>query len=734
MKFISKAVAGALTCSAGLFALLPGFALAADSPLSQAITRLNADFRQEREIRLDELGITDSIILSNMAAKRELYLPVPAGVALSDASLTFNASYLNSEQGRNSLLLSLDGYPVNARGLNDPQGDASAILGVDKKPRENGLVRLGVAWSTSIVQPLCADERTIGNVLRIEPDTRLTYSYDARQLRDLGVAWNALPASPGLLVAPGRLSTESFDAAWRLGVTLERIGKQARILPLPAVGDSISLDPLRIPEALRSVPAFASLNGKGPYTLRSAAEVGALLMLGQNPNVQADLAIDDPQLLQAINTAINALQAEVQALDNQAVTALNQWRQQHLAAGLGALGKSEARLALVGARPMLLIAPNATVKAMGLLNSAWNKLARNQQLNIAEAQLPLTEDGRLILAHLGGSPASLEVVSRSDWSATFPLGNVAYDGRLPVKAMIDLASAPGASSTAPVASVFLNDYLIGAAQLISDGHKQRIEARIPAYALSSRNVLRVSFQRQPVSNRCLETPQPFPVSILPTSHIVLENSTPGSDFAGMAARFAKDGQLVVPQAWLDQPASHLPTLIKIADAAGISPLRAQLKIQADASAPLSPDMAFLAFELPVKDSDASVQVNPQGQLLIKHKEQHLLDLQQLDEMAALQVVKSGSQYGLVFRTLGSHTPQFDAPLLLTRGDTTILGNEGILSTFDTQDPSGSRLIDANEPRGLDAWRQPSWLWLIPGSVLLLAIIWLAGRRARRQNQ
>lgn len=734
MKFIPAGALSALAWGASLLALAPDLTLAAESPLSQAIARLNGDLRQEREIRLEDLGIKEPIVLGSTDARRELYLPVPAGVPLLDANLKFDASYLNGEGGRNTLLLSLDGYPVRAQGLNEAEGDASVSLGVDKAPRDSGSVRLGVAWSSIVSRNLCEDERVIGNVLRIQPDTRLQYSYDASQLRDIGAAWNALPGKPGVLVAPGSLSAQSYDAAWRLGVALERIGKQARILPLPAVGDQLDLTGLAIPEALRNVPAFASLAGQGSHTLKTPAEVGALLVLGQTPNVQADLAIDDPQLLKAINLALDALQAEVQGLDSQAAAALSQWRQRHIGAGLGALGKDEARLALVGARPMLLIAPDATVKAMSLLNSAWNKLARNRQLTIAEAQLPLSEDGRLALSRLGGSPGGLEVLAKSDWSATFPLGNVAYDGRLPVKAVVDLASAPGASSTAPVASVFLNDYLIGAAQLVSDGHKQRIEARIPAYALGSRNVLRVSFQRQPVSNRCLETPQAFPVTVLPTSHIVLENSTPGSDFAGMAARFAKDSQILVPQAWLDQPAISLPTLIKVADAAGISPLRAQLKVQADGKAAVAPDQNFLAFELPIKGSDEAVQVNEQGHLLINHKEQRLLDLQQLDGMAALQVVKSGSQHGLLYRTLGSHAPQLDEPLLLTRGNASILGTEGVLSTFDTQDPSGSQLIDADEPRGLDAWRQPSLLWLIPGALLLLAIILLAGRRARRQRQ
>lgn len=734
MKSTPAGALSALAWGASLLALMPTHALAADSALAQAITRINADLRQERQVRLEELGIDAPIVLGSTDARRELYLPVPAGVPLTDASLKFDASYLNGEGGRNTILLSLDGYPVRAMGLNEPEGDASASLGVDKKPRDSGSVRLGIAWSSIVSRVLCEDERVIGNVLRIDPSTRLQYSYDASQLPDVGSAWNSLPGKPGILVAPGALSADSYDAAWRLGVALERIGKQARILPLPAVGDSIELGQLRIPEALRSVPAFARLNGQGSHTLGSPAEVGALLVLGQTPNVQADLAIDDPQLLTAINSALDALQNEVQGMDAQAANALGQWRERHIKNALGVQGKNDVRLALLGARPMLVIAPQATAKAMTLFNTAWNKLARNRQLTISEAQLPTSEDGRLALSRLGGTPGTVEVLAKSDWSASFPLGSVAHDGHLPVRAVVDLASAPGASSTAPVASVFLNDYLIGAAQLVTDGQKQRLEARIPAYALGSRNVLRVSFQRQPVSNKCLETPQPFPVSVLPTSHLVLDKTTPGNDFAGMAARFAVDTQLLVPQAYLDQPARSLPTLIKVAEAAGVSPLRAHLNVNTDAKAVATPDKTFLAFELPVNDSDESVQVNAQGRLLINHKEQRLLDLQTLDNLASLQVVKAGGEHGLVYRTLGSQMPKLDKQLLLTRGNTAILGHEGALSTFDTQDPSGNQMIEADEPKGLDAWRQPSLLWLIPGGVVVFLILLLAGRRARRNRQ
>jgi hypothetical protein len=731
---VNTGALNALACGMSLLALTPAFALAADTPLSQAISRLNADTRQERVIELQDLGIDRPIILNASDARRELYLPVPAEVPLTDATLQFDASYLNGESGRNTLLLSLDGYPVRALGLNEAQGNASATLGVDKAPRDSGSLRLGIAWSSVISKVLCEDERAIGNVLRIDPHTRLTYSYDASQLRDVGAAWNALPGKPGILVAPGTLSSTSYDAAWRLGVALERIGKQARILPFPSVQDSIDLSGLHIPAELKQIPAFAALDGQGTHVLGNPAEIGALLMLGQTPALQADLALGDPQLLKAVNDSLDALQNQVQGLDASASNALAQWREGHVRKALEA-GSDDVRLALLGARPMLMIKPESATKAIGLFGSAWNKLARNRQLTIGEeANMPLSEDGRVALTRLGGKPGTVDVLAKTDWSASFPLGSVAYDGRVPVNAVVDIAAAPGASGTPPVATVFLNDYLIGARQLVADGKKERIEAHIPRYALAAQNTLRVTFQRQPVSNECLETPQAFPISVLPTSHVVLDKAALDNDFSGMAARFATSTQVLVPQSYLDHPASSLPQVIRIASTAGVSPLRANLSVSGDPKNVVTPDKAFLAFEVPVKDSSESVKVDDQGHLLINHKEQTLLDLKTLNHLASLQVIESGSQHGMLYRTLGGQTPVFAKPVLLERGNVTILGDGGALTTFDAKDPTGSQMIDDDEVTGIDAWRKPSLLWLIPGVIVVFLVLLLAGRIARRNRQ
>ena len=723
----------ALAYGVGLLAVAPAFA--AESPLSQAISRLNADTRQQRVIELRDLGIDRPIILNASDARRELYLPVPADVALTDATLQFDASYLNGEAGRNTLLLSLDGYPVRALGLNEGEGNASTTLGVDKAARESGSVRLGVAWSSIISREQCQDDRAIGNVLRIDPHTRLSYSFDASQLKDVGAAWNALPGKPGILVAPGAMSAASYDATWRLGVALERIGKQARIVQFPSVKDSIDLTGVSVPAELKQIPAFASLENKGLQTLDDPAQIGALLMLGQTPAFNADLAVNDPQLVKAINESLDALQRQIQGLDPAAATAFSAWREQRVTAALKGTGDENVRLAMLGAHPLLLINQDAAGKAIGLFSTAWNKLARTRQVTIGEeANLPLSEDGKLALTRIGGKTGNVDVLAKTDWSTNFPLGSVAYDGRIPAYASVDVAAAPGASGTPPVASLFLNDYLIGAAQLEANGKKERIEARIPSYALAAQNTLRVSFQRQPVSDLCRETPQAFPVSILPSSHITLKKASLDGDFSGMAARFAGGTQVLVPQSYLDRPASSLPQLIRIASASGVSPLRAELKVSADAQTAVSPGSSFLAFELPVSGSDESVKVDAQGHLMIHHKEQTLLDIKSLNHLAALQVVESGGQHGLVYRTLGGQAPNFARPVMLERGNVTILGDNGALSTFDAKDPTGSQMIDDDEPKGVDAWRTPSALWLIPAAVIAFLVLLLAGRRARRNRK
>ncbi|MCF5495772.1 hypothetical protein GIV81_25170, partial [Pseudomonas syringae] len=110
-----------------------------------------------------------------------------------------------------------------------------------------------------------------------------------------------------------------------------------------------------------------------------------------------------------------------------------------------------------------------------------------------------------------------------------------------------------------------------------------------------------------------------------------------------------------------------------------------------------------------------------------------LDLKTLNHLASLQVIEAGSQHGMVYRTLGGQAPVFERPLLLERGNATLLADSGPVATFDANDPTGSKMIEEEETTGIEAWRKPSLLWLIPAGIVLFLILLLAGRNARRNR-
>lgn len=103
-----------------------------------------------------------------------------------------------------------------------------------RKARDSGSLRLGIAWSSIVSRVVRKRTRHRQRAAYRTGHAPHLPDYDASQLQDVGAAWTALPGKPGIMVASGTLSAESYDAAWRLGVALERIGKHSRILPFPA--------------------------------------------------------------------------------------------------------------------------------------------------------------------------------------------------------------------------------------------------------------------------------------------------------------------------------------------------------------------------------------------------------------------------------------------------------------------------------------------------------------------
>jgi hypothetical protein len=701
-------VAAASPCLAGADApgpALPVSAAAAAVSAGDFFRRVAADNWVPRVVTLSELGFNGPLVLGYPDTLREIALPVPPGVPLSNATLQLDAGFVRADGGRTTLILSLDGYPVSARSAAAERGDGSLTLAVDGTARASGVVRLGVDWRTAVAREnTCSDARTPGNLLRIEPTTRFSYRYDASAVQDLSTAWAALPASPTILITGNKLSADAYDSAWRLGVALARAGKQPKIKALPAVGDVVDLQGVTIAPGLRAIPAFAALADGGKRKIKDLGEVGALMALGQGGPLQADIVVGDRATAGVLAQALDELSAQ---LPSEARNVFAEWRGRALDGWGRQLASGQVRLANVFGRPAIVVAPDAGGDAAGLFTQAWQQVAMGPSLIVRAADEPKADGGAVSLAYLGAKPATLEVLNRGDWNAGFDIGAVAAEGRMPGTLVMDLAAAPGAARSPVIASVFLNEVLLGAKEMEATGRRERIVAPIPRNALSTHNNIRVSFVRQQASDRCRETPEAYPVSVLASSHLLLDRAEASADFSGLISRFSSGTNVLVPIGYLYDSATTLPRVISLAASTGVSPARARFVPVIDAGPPKIKG-PFLAIDVPLKDAEESEVKLQGGRLYVAGgSERPLLDVSGLNRAGLLEVARSGGELGAIYRTLGRDAPAMGQAMQLSAGNIAVIGVNGLRAEINTLDPSGQGLGRA--PRPSFASRVSHWL-------------------------
>lgn len=720
--------ASRLICMMGLSVPL----LAMASPAGDALQRLQGDTWVTRSFALSDLGFTDAVLLNGFDAKQEFFLPVPRTLPLAEASIDFSGRYYKAEEGRTSMLLSVNGRPVFSRRIESPEGDASQVLKVDTSVRTNGFLRLGVNWLNNVAHRICEVERATGNVLSVAAETRFNYRFSSGALTSLADAWVTLPARPTLLVASRNLSKASYDTAWRIGAALEQANRRVVVKAFPVPGDTVDTTGWQVPSGLASLPAFAGLaTGDARYVLKDDAEIGALVVLGA-VSATGDIAVADGALQQQIGKALDALGAQL-AGDADGARAFTAWRNLQTVAAPGGLASHQIRLATLGARPVIAVAEDAGAQAAGVFAEVWRNILVTRQATVARADAPDAEDRTVIRLAGFGSDASFDVVSRGDWTASLPLAAVAVNGRMPSDLVIDIAAAPGASSTRPVASVFWNNVLLSAKRLEADGRPERLDARVPGYALGLSNVVRVSVQRQPYSNDCNETPQGFPVNVLPTSYVRAGDSEPDGTFVGLLPLMSGTPVVAVPASYLADAPQSLARLIRIAVAAGVTPVRAEFAV-VEQGKPFAPGRPFLALQVPVQGTEPKVQIQD-AHLRINGRNAPWLDVDGLARLSAVEVSRSNGQHGLVWQPLGEQTAAVQKAFVLNRGDIALIGADGPVSWVDSSNPSASLPPGAGESAFYEWRRYLSWgVPLLSILLLVVLLVLVAAYRARRRAE
>lgn len=717
----------------GLATLLAGTASQA-SPASDALEALRHDTWATNSVRLADLGVAEPVVLSHNDSRQEFFLPVPRNVVLSDPVIDFQADYLKGTARQGSLVLLLDGQPVVSQAIRDERGRIAEHLPLPAKERNSGFVRLGVDWDYSSDRLLCETDRSRANAIVVSPDSQLVYRYDTRSLSTLEAAWDSLPSQSILSVPAPSIDRSIFDSAWRLGLALERGGRQVQVRAVPGLGDTVDIRHIVVPEGLAGIPAFASLRGQGSVELADPAQLGALLVLNAR-SVVGDVVLLDATLASGLNAALDALEAQFGA-DEEARRAFQAWRQQRVDLARAMSSSEGTAVATIGGHAFVAVAADAGKQAAGLFDRHWKGLLTARAVTTEVAVPPTLETGDVIgLTRLGAVMTSFDVLARGDWHTSFPLGVVAQDGRVPTQIVVDLAAAPGAQESQPVATLFWNGVLLAAKRLEANGQPERLSARVPGYALGLDNVLTVTVQRQPSSVDCHEIPQAYPATVLPSSYVRLGAPTMDGTFIGLLPSLAGRPELIVPESSLSDAAEPLQRVIRVAAAGGLSPWGTELVVVGEGQT-VTPTSAFLSMDVPVAGAEPRIVMSGE-RLLIRGKEAPWLDVTGLTNIGAIEVVRGGGESGLLWQALGQAPGVPDKPFVLSRGDVVLLTADGPAAWFDSTDPAAEAIAaSAQGPfyewRRYLAWGVPAVAIAVALFLLLLFLAWLAGRKRRNR--
>ncbi|MDE1180518.1 cellulose synthase [Paraburkholderia sp.] len=690
-----------------------------------------------RIVTLRSLGVHDVVTLDSPRSAREYYFPVPADVPLTNAQLQLDADYLRADGGRTTLLVSIDGSPSLARALTQPQGDTATSVGVSGDARPGGYVRVGLAWASLISDAVCADQTAIGNLMHVAPTTRLSYRYDSRDVKDLRTAWSGLPPAPTIAISANRIDAAHYDTAWRVAALMQRDGREPVVRAWPAVGDTVDLATLNVPAALRALPAFAALATAtagapaGKHRLANPAEVAALLVAGNESTWPVSVIVADDAWRASLAASFDALREQAAHLSSDAADAFDVWHKRTVAPLLAPLAPGETRLAHLAGQAVIVL---GDTRATGVLAQAWRPVNVSDQLIVHDIDSAANgKSDRVALAALGGQPGTIDVLRDASWGANFDLGAVGGAGRLPDSVVLDLAGTPNTRGAGVVASIFVNDVLIGAKLLDTDGHPQRVAAHIPRYALAARNQLRVSFQRQ--SDAGCATAQGYPVAVLPDSHLTLAHADGEANFTGLVGRFAASANLIVPAAYLSNATGTVLGVARLADAAGVAPQRASLSVAPDGQ-PAAPGGPFLAIDVPLVDAKSHVRIAGTGLTILGPDGATLYDVggvANLRGIGVIDVQQSGGATGVVYRHIGPNAPVLPAGLQLARGDVAVIDSSGVLKLLDTLHADGVETDTSGTP-----WTRQWLTWVVPAAVVALfagfVLLTVVVRRRRQRDR
>jgi len=685
----------------------------------------------QRLIRLKDLGITDPVVIRMLESEQTYFFPVPPDVPVSNPAVLLKGYWMRPFEGRTSVSLDVAGWPVFDIPIATQEGRIDRAIPVERWKQEDFL-RVSLRYAAQLSVDRCADERALGNLFTLDPDTGLTYAFNPLDLHSVRAWWQVLPAKVRIQVPAGSVGEDVYSTLWRIGTAVRESGRS------PVFSTDAGRPDGEVPEALMSLPTFSALarpaaGDGGGDAVRRGAELVRDALAGYAP---FDVVVDPQGLVVGVNVALDALEAELAQESPGILQAFRRWRAAN--PPLQLVEDDQANL-VVGrslGQPVLVIRQPDIDVGPALIASHFRPLVNGPAMLASKVFTRPKQAGWLPFSAFGLQLPSQDVFERGQWVAALPSQKFPFASRLSELA-IEVVAAPDSSDVAPVASVFLNDVLLTAKAVATDGSVTLLRADVPHYLLQRQNLVRIYVDRQIAGDDCRATRRGYPVQVLPSSRALFESDTDHKDFFSLASGLSIAGKVIIPRSYLAKPADSLSFVVNIASALGVSAETGTLSVLA-AGTTIPTESQYVAFDAPPPENIVrKVQAAPRRLVVRGDEATTLLDAQGVEAMGALELVDDENRRGVLVTSIDGLPQLSNENLDIDRGDIAFVDSTGLLLWLNSDRDRDAELYLAEVSPFWDWVERYRW-WLIAlfavvafgvGLVLLRRyLLW----RARRQ--
>ena len=578
-------------------------------------------------VQFADIGYSDGFRFSNLGGRREIYVPIPQGIALSLAELVLVLDDVSAHDARRSLEVLVNDRSVSAIALDGKGSGRTVRISLANVTARNGFLKLSFLYSGAATLDRCIDVRYVGDSVTIRPESSVEL--------DIGTI------GPSSITATAALMPKNIAI-------------------------------------LLSNPVLPSADIAAALTLaRSLAAAGRRVTFHHGVDSLADLTKrEDPRRWTRGLIVVGALDRVSRFLDVPAGTLAD-------LKGAGDISNTVA-VARISGIPILLVTDTASASAGTLIeNPSLAVLRDTSSASIAQAMSSKGFSERVSFDELGLVPGQVEVFGRAELSVVIA-SRTLPNGARPSRLILEIMVAPDGAGEKAVVSAFVNDRLLASTVAVIGGPTQ-LDFPFPAGLIGTVANIRVVVQRRSAQGDCRFEPQGYPAELLGSSSIILSPAgSAAEDFSDLAALWANGIEVLIPAAAATRPLSVVGMLGNVLHA--LSKESAPIAVKfVDAGVIPRPTAPFVVVsDLAPEGVKKNVRFDRGRVVVADRNGRTRLDVGGLTTGAVAQLVSSGPFPGLWIKPLANDgslpiSPGFN----LDRGDVAFVDKAGIALALST---------------------------------------------------